>query len=115
VAGYVVEALPSLPAMGTHLQSYRHEVEVHEQHTETHAKGVLHRFASLAGEAGVPFEGHYDRNDDVADAIATAAQKHGCDMIVMTTHGRGAFGEMLFGSQTKRVLGLTKVPLLVLH
>jgi nucleotide-binding universal stress UspA family protein len=30
-------------------------------------------------------------------------------------YGRGAFGELLFGSQTKRVLTLTKLPLLVLH
>ena len=39
----------------------------------------------------------------------------GCEMIVMVTHGRGAFGEFLFGSQTKAVLDGSKLPLLVLH
>nr|MCU0967128.1 universal stress protein [Burkholderiaceae bacterium] len=39
----------------------------------------------------------------------------GCDMIVMVTHGRGAFGEFLFGSQTKAVLAGSSLPLLVLH
>jgi nucleotide-binding universal stress UspA family protein len=36
-------------------------------------------------------------------------------MIVMVTHGRGAFGELLFGSHTKNVLSKSKIPLLVLH
>jgi nucleotide-binding universal stress UspA family protein len=36
-------------------------------------------------------------------------------MIVMVTHGRGVFGELLFGSHTKKLLARTKLPLLVLH
>ena len=36
-------------------------------------------------------------------------------MIVMLTHGRGTFGELLFGSHTKQVLAQTSLPLLVLH
>ena len=36
-------------------------------------------------------------------------------MIVMVTHGRGAFGELLFGSHTKNVLAKSKMPLLVLR
>ena len=115
ITGYVVEALPALPSMGTHLPTYQREVKTHEAKTEAHARQVLAHFAEAAAAAGVPFDGQYDRNDDVAGAIAGAADRHGCDMIVMATHGRGAFGEMLFGSQTKRVLTLSKRPLLVLH
>jgi nucleotide-binding universal stress UspA family protein len=33
----------------------------------------------------------------------------------MATHGRGAFGELMFGSHTKRVMAASRVPLLVLH
>jgi nucleotide-binding universal stress UspA family protein len=36
-------------------------------------------------------------------------------MVVMVTHGRGAFGEFLFGSQTKAMLAGCSLPLLVLH
>ena len=115
ITGFVVEALPALPTMGTHLPSYQREVQSHEAKTEAHAREVLARFGDVARAAGVEFDGQFDRNDDVAGAIAGAAKRHGCDMIVMATHGRGAFGEMLFGSQTKRVLSLTKTPLLVLH
>jgi nucleotide-binding universal stress UspA family protein len=48
-------------------------------------------------------------------AIIAKAEARGCDLIVMVTHGRGAFGEFLFGSQTKAVLAGSKLPLLVLH
>lgn len=115
ITGFVVEAMPSLPTMGTHLPSYQREVQSHEAKTEAHARQVLARFGEVARAAGVAFDGQFDRNDDVAGAIAGAAKRHGCDMIVMATHGRGAFGEMLFGSQTKRVLSLTTCPLLVLR
>lgn len=115
VTGFVVEALPALPTMGTHLANYQREVQEHEATTEAHARALLTHFERAAADAGVAFEGQYERNDDVAGAIAGAAGRAGCDMIVMATHGRGAFGELLFGSQTKRVMSLSKLPLLVLH
>ena len=50
----------------------------------------------------------------VDKAIVAAAESQGCDLIVMVTHGRGAFGEFLYGSQTKAVLANSKLPLLIL-
>jgi nucleotide-binding universal stress UspA family protein len=80
-----------------------------------HARPVLARFERAAAEAGVPFEGVFDQVSSVDKAIIAAAESHGCDLILMVTHGRGAFGEFLFGSQTKAVLAGSKLPLLVLH
>ena len=87
----------------------------HEQRVSAHAHEVLDSFAEQAQAAGVPFEGHYVETDHVDRAIAEAAERFGCDLIVMATHGRGAFGDLLFGSHTKAVMARTKVPLLVLH
>ncbi|MBT9488038.1 MAG: universal stress protein [Rubrivivax sp.] len=115
VQGFVVEAMPALPTMGTHLANYQREVKEHEAHTEAHAQKLLAYFEKAAAEAGVAYAGSYERNDDIAAAIAAEADRQGCDMVVMATHGRGAFGELLFGSQTKRVMALSKTPLLVLH
>jgi nucleotide-binding universal stress UspA family protein len=72
-------------------------------------------FKAKADAAGVPFAGQYKTTDAVDDAIVAAVQEYGCDMIIMVTHGRGAFGELLFGSHTKNVMSRCKVPLLVLH
>lgn len=115
ITGFVVEAMPALPGMGTHLANYQREVKAHEAKTDAHAKKLLAAFEKAAADAGVAFQGAYERNDDIAAAIAGMADRAKCDMIVMATHGRGAFGELLFGSQTKRVISLTKLPLLVLH
>jgi nucleotide-binding universal stress UspA family protein len=63
----------------------------------------------------VPFHGKFQRTNAVDEAIVNAAAEFGCDLIVMVTHGRGVFGELLFGSHTKNVLSRCKLPLLVLH
>ncbi|MCC6248289.1 MAG: universal stress protein [Rubrivivax sp.] len=76
---------------------------------------VLARFRRAARAAGVPFESVFERVPRVDKAIIAAAEAHRCDLIVMVTHGRGVFGEFLFGSQTKAVLAGSKLPLLVLH
>jgi nucleotide-binding universal stress UspA family protein len=115
VVGFVVEALPTLPTMGTNLANYQREVAAHEASTEAHAQGLLAGFRQQAVAMGVPFEGLYERHDDIAESIANNAERQACDLIVMATHGRGAFGELLFGSQTKRVMALSKRPLLILH
>ena len=115
VQGFVVEALPALPTMGTHMPSYQRDVMQHEAATRDHAQRLLKEFSAAAADAGVDFDGVYERNDDIAGAIAAIADRQACDMIVMATHGRGAFGGLLFGSQTRRVMSLSKVPLLVLH
>ena len=104
-----------LPTMAVNIATYQHDTEVHQARTEAHAREVLAKFAAHAAEQGVAFEGKFVRNDDVHDAIVKAAAEYGCDLIVMVTHGRGAFGEFLFGSQTKAVLAGCKLPLLVLR
>jgi nucleotide-binding universal stress UspA family protein len=86
-----------------------------ERLTPAQAQPVLARFRAAAEAAGVPFEGALDPLPRVHRAIVAAAESHDCDMIVMVTHGRGAFGEFLFGSQTKAVLSSSRLPLLILH
>jgi nucleotide-binding universal stress UspA family protein len=83
--------------------------------TEAIARPLLARFEAVARAANVPFEGVFDRVPHIDRAIIAAAESHGCDLIIMVTHGRGAFGEFLFGSQTKAVLAGSDLPLLVLH
>ncbi|HEX6721811.1 MAG TPA: universal stress protein [Burkholderiaceae bacterium] len=115
IIAFVVEPDMPLPNVGTRPIAYHRRMDEHETRTDTHAFGLLARFGERAGAAGVAFSGRHVRTDDVDTAIAHAAREFDCDMIVMATHGRGAFGELLFGSHTKSVLGKSTVPLLVLH
>jgi nucleotide-binding universal stress UspA family protein len=115
ITGFVVEPDMPLPNVGTQPVAYARQREAHEQRTDTHAHEVLARFGELAREAGVAFSGRHAITDRVDAAIVDVARELDCDMIVMVTHGRGMFGELLFGSHTKNVLARSKTPLLVLH
>jgi nucleotide-binding universal stress UspA family protein len=115
ITGFIAEPVLPTPSAPRSRALLEQEAREHDAVTEAHAKAVLARFESCAKEAGVPFEGVYDQVPRVDHAIIEAAESRGCDMIVMVTHGRGAFGEFLFGSHTKAVLAGSKLPLLVLH
>lgn len=115
VTGFVVEPTPPLPTRGAGVATYQRDSEAHRARTEAHAQSVLAKFGERAAAAGVAFEGQFSRTDSVDDAIIKAADEYQCDLIVMVTHGRGVFGELLFGSHTKAVLSRSKLPLLVLH
>jgi nucleotide-binding universal stress UspA family protein len=115
VTAFVAEPTAPLPALGQRPSDYTRSVDAHEARTEAHARDVLQRFAEFAAKAGVPCTVHFERCTNVDEAIVEAANRLGCDMIVMVTHGRGALGELLFGSHTKNVLSRSRTPLLVLH
>ena len=115
ITAFVVEPDMPLPNAGTQPTTYHRQLAEHEVRTDTHAHEVLTQFAERAHAAGVPFSGQHAHTDQIDDAIARAARELDCDMIVMATHGRGVFGELLFGSHTKGVLAKSKTPLLVLH
>jgi nucleotide-binding universal stress UspA family protein len=115
ITGFVAEPLAPLPSSNQPPSLARREALEHDAITESHAREILERFESRAREAGVPFTGRHSQAPRVDRAIIAEAEAQGCDMIVMVTHGRGAFGEFLFGSQTKAVLSGSKLPLLVLH
>lgn len=115
IAAFIAEPTLPLPAVGRPATLVAREQRSHDAQTEAHASGLLEAFEAQARAAGVPYEGHFARTDHIGEAICAAAMDHGCDLIFMVTHGRGPFGELLFGSHTKRVMALSKLPLLVMH
>ena len=115
ITGFVAEPLPPMPSGPRARARLEEEAQEHDAMTQAHARRVLDGFEARARAAGVSFEGYHDQVPRVDRAIIEAAESRGCDLILMVTHGRGAFGEFLFGSQTKAVLAGSKLPLLVLH
>jgi len=115
ITGFVAEPLAPLPTPGATPAPLRQEALDHDAITEAHAREILARFEARARARGVPFVGRHTQAPRIDRAIIEEAEAQGCDMIVMVTHGRGAFGEFLFGSESKAVLSGSKLPLLVLH
>jgi len=66
-----------------------------------------------ATSAGVPCEVVSVVNDSPWQAIIETAQRQGCDLVFMASHGRRGVAGMLLGSETQRVLTHCKVPVLV--
>ena len=50
----------------------------------------------------------------VHEAILEAAERLGCDLIAMASHGRRGLAGLLIGSETQRVLTKARLPVLVI-
>jgi len=81
--------------------------------TETAACNCLRVVTEEAGSAGVASKALHARHRDPYVAILEAAREHGCDLIVMASHGRRGLTELLLGSETVKVLTHSEIPVLV--
>lgn len=88
-------------------------VQDYEKKAAAWAGKVLAACADLAKAAGVGCTTVHVKDKAAADAIVETANDKGCDLIVMSSHGRGGMGRMLLGSVATKVLTYTTVPVLV--
>jgi len=68
---------------------------------------------SAARDAGVACRTEHAIGDDPYDLIIATAQRLGCDLIVMASHGRRGLKGLLLGSETQKVLVHSTIPVLV--
>lgn len=68
-----------------------------------------------ASEHGITVDLVHEIDSSPADAIVRFAKLKGCDLIVMSSHGRRGLQKVLLGSQTSEVLVNTVVPVLVIR
>ena len=80
-----------------------------KQQSENHLDFVRR----TAKEAGVACDTVCGTDDQVYVAIIDAAEKQGCDLIMMASHGRRGVSGLLIGSETQKVLTHSKIPVLV--
>jgi nucleotide-binding universal stress UspA family protein len=88
-------------------------MDEHNRRVRKKAEQVLRKVAAKARAAGVPFDTDYAQNNRPDEAIVRAAEQHGCDLIFMASHGRTGLKALVMGSQTRGVLGKSKIPTLV--
>ena len=68
-----------------------------------------------AKAAGVSVELVHVPESAPAEGIIATAEKQGCDLIVMASHGRRGLGRLVLGSQANEVLAYSKVPALIVR
>lgn len=115
ITGFVVEPDLPLSTATRHGDEFLNRIKGHESKNEAHAAALLGQFEKRALAAGVAFTAHHVTAYLVDQAIVDEAEKTGCDMIVIVTHGRTRLGKFVFGSHTKTVILESKLPVLVLR
>lgn len=87
----------------------------YDQQIDEMMKERLASIQTEATEQGVTVEPIHEVDDSPAEAILRTANLQGCDLIVMSSHGRRGLQKLLLGSQTSEVLVKTTVPVLVVR
>lgn len=88
-------------------------VQDYEKKAASWASKVLTECEDRAKRMGVSCTTVHAKDKAAADAIVETAKSKGCDLIVMSSHGRGGVGRMLLGSVANKVLTYSTIPVLI--
>ena len=80
---------------------------------ERTAAKVLAVVEKAAAAAGVECDAVHVTGDFPAEAIVEVARRRRCDLIFIAPHSRHDLADLLLGSQTRKVLSLARMPVLV--
>ena len=86
-----------------------------EEEAKARAESYLAYIREASRQAAVECSTVCDTSDHPYDAILRAADENGCDLILMTSHGRKGLAAVLLGSETRKVLTHAKIPVLVVR
>lgn len=87
--------------------------DIFDRSVTERASTLLAGAQDAAKAAGVRCTGATAVADEPYGGIIAAAEQHGCDIIVMASHGHRGVKGLLLGSQTQKVLTHSKIPVLV--
>lgn len=85
------------------------------QTAEMESERILQDGQAAALAAGLAIQTEVVKQDLPYRAIVEGAKRHGCDLIVMASHGRKGLSGLLLGSETQRVLLHAPIPVLVVR
>ena len=102
-------------AMAFDLQHGNNPLEAQRKALDAQARAVLDKASGKAEAAGVAAKTLHIAERHPAEGIVAAASDTGCDLIVMSSHGRRGVRRLMLGSQTTEVVTTTDIPVLVIR
>lgn len=90
-------------------QTHGMETEAIKGHLAARAHLAMNPVLDLFKEAGIACHTHI-KQGEVAETVVTLADELGCDAVVMGTRGLGAISGLALGSVTRKVLHLSRLP-----
>lgn len=88
-------------------------IKDYEESVKANAERILTPVAAEAGTHGVSCDTLHVKDQFPAEGIIDTAEKIGCDLIVMSSHGRRGLMRFLLGSQATKVLTHSTTPVLI--
>jgi nucleotide-binding universal stress UspA family protein len=88
-------------------------IERYEAAAAESAAKILASVAEDAERLGVSCRTVHVKDQAPAEGIIATSAAEGCDLVVMGTHGRRGISRLLLGSQARKVVTLSPVPVLV--
>jgi nucleotide-binding universal stress UspA family protein len=85
----------------------------YKKRTTAFTTEVLAKAKDAAATAGLAVSVHSVSHTHPWEAIIQAAKAEGADLIIMASHGRRGLAGVLLGSETKKVLTHSTIPVLV--
>lgn len=115
ITGVYVAApyLPPLYSEGTMVHAEMRSPAEHRKLVEKVARKHLGTIEQAARAVGVRCATRVVIESQPWRGILRAARAARCSAIVMASHGRGAIGGLILGSETARVLAHSKIPVIV--
>jgi nucleotide-binding universal stress UspA family protein len=91
-------------------------LDAYRAQAEPDAAAQLEEQAAALRDGGVPAQAVTTgvAGDDIGRTIVDEATARGCDLMVLSTHGRTGIGRFIYGSVADRVLRLAKTPVMVI-
>jgi nucleotide-binding universal stress UspA family protein len=87
--------------------------EDYEREAEARSRALLSYVSRTAKAAGVACDVVSATGDDPFREIIKVANANRCDLVVMGSHGRRGIEAVLMGSETRKVLTHSQIPVLV--
>lgn len=84
-----------------------------QSRSEREAHSHLREIEEAAQRVGVACTSQTSVHPSPYLGIIEAAERGGCDVIFMASHGRRGLGSLFIGSETQRVLRHTRIPVIV--
>ena len=86
-----------------------------EKEARTRAASYLEYIETACRAAGVPCLTVCETSDHPYAAILKVAESQQCDLILLHSHGRKGLAAVLLGSETRKVLTYSKIPVMVVR
>jgi len=108
-----LHVIPKFHAFTYQTEMLEYTREEYTRACETRSGDFLRFVKKVASATGVACDTASATSDQPYKEIIRTAEKKGCDLILMASHGRRGIEGFLLGSETQKVLTHSKLPVLV--